>query len=87
MIDTYRTRAIKAQAVQFTGANLADLRKLVPPEAATFDRVAHESIVIMSAPGRRNRMISEGDWVSWNGVTATAHSHQSFTMMWERVSE
>jgi hypothetical protein len=79
----YRTKPAETTAVQFDGANLEDLRQLVPPEVATFERVSHEPAVVVTAPGREPRLVHEGWWVHYDGSHATVSTPESFAQVWE----
>ncbi len=90
MANTYRSRSLQVQAVQFTGANMDDLRTLAPLDTVSYEPArgsGGQPDVLIYAPGRPTRVLHEGDWVVWDGVYLSLVSDRAFGAHWERVSE
>ena len=83
--DRYRTRQLTVEAVQYTGTNLDKVRALAPPGAAAWQPVYREPVILVTTPGRPDRLLHPGDWASWDGVSITLHSPQAFAKVWEPV--
>jgi hypothetical protein len=83
-ISVYHSRPVTRQAVQFTGGNLAEIRKLLPEPAAS-DRAADAAHIIIREPGMPDRVLGPGMWLSVAGGQVTTHSDRAFRDLFEET--
>ena len=84
MNTTYRARPRTAAAIQFTGANTADVEAFLGGTAAVLGNP--DGTISVYANGREGRRLLPSWWVSIDDGNVTTHSAQAFERFWEPVS-